>query len=107
MRHFSSNRGISRLWRLGVLILVAVSVATCGVDVPKETQSSFETMTVDTTDHVMPIRFSAKLKGQSDVTISPQVSGQLMRICVTEGQQVGRGQVLFVIDSRNAQHELQ
>ena len=95
------------MWRLGVLILVAVSVATCGVDVPKETQSSFETMTVDTTDHVMPIRFSAKLKGQSDVTISPQVSGQLMRICVTEGQQVGRGQVLFVIDSRNAQHELQ
>ena len=55
----------------------------------------------------MPIKFSAKLKGQADVTISPQVSGQLMKICVTEGQQVSRGQVLFVIDSRNAQHELQ
>ncbi|MBP5387615.1 MAG: efflux RND transporter periplasmic adaptor subunit [Prevotella sp.] len=53
------------------------------------------------------MKFSAKLKGQSDVTISPQVSGQLMKICVTEGQQVGKGQTLFIIDSRNAQHELE
>ena len=53
------------------------------------------------------MKFSAKLKGQSDVTISPQVSGQLMRICVTEGQRVSKGQTLFVIDSRNAQHEVE
>ncbi|MBO4820637.1 MAG: efflux RND transporter periplasmic adaptor subunit [Prevotella sp.] len=74
---------------------------------PKETVSSYETMTVDTTDIVLPVKFSAKMKGQADVTISPQVSGQLMKICVTEGQQVGRGQTLFIIDSRNAQHELE
>ncbi|MBO4658931.1 MAG: efflux RND transporter periplasmic adaptor subunit [Prevotella sp.] len=53
------------------------------------------------------MKFSAKLKGQADVTISPQISGQLMKICVTEGQQVSRGQTLFIIDSRNAQHELE
>jgi len=47
------------------------------------------------------------MKGQNDVTVTPQVSGQLMRICVTEGQQVRRGQTLFIIDSRNAQHELE
>ena len=52
------------------------------------------------------MKYSAKMKGQADVTIMPQVSGQLMKILVTEGQQVGRGQTLFVIDSRNAQHEL-
>lgn len=64
-------------------------------------------MTVTKTDIEMPIKFSAKMKGQADVTIMPQVSGQLMRILVTEGQQVSRGQTLFVIDSRNAQNELQ
>ncbi|MBP5498539.1 MAG: efflux RND transporter periplasmic adaptor subunit [Muribaculaceae bacterium] len=74
---------------------------------PKETPSSFETMKVKKSDIEMPIKFSAKLAGQSDVTISPQVSGQLMKICVTEGQQVVKGQTLFVIDSRNAQHDLQ
>ncbi|MBR5171671.1 MAG: efflux RND transporter periplasmic adaptor subunit [Muribaculaceae bacterium] len=59
------------------------------------------------TDIEVPIKFSAKMKGQADVTISPQVSGQLMKILVTEGQQVRKGQTLFVIDSRNAQHELE
>jgi len=47
------------------------------------------------------------MKGQNDVTVTPQVSGQLMDICVTEGQQVKKGQALFVIDSRNAQLELE
>ena len=47
------------------------------------------------------------MKGQNDVTITPQVSGQLMKIAVSEGQQVKQGQTLFVIDSRNAQLELE
>ncbi len=86
---------------------VAVGLASCGLDIPKEVPSSFETIKVEESDIVMPVKFSAKMKGQADVTITPQVSGQLMKICVTEGQQVGKGQTLFVIDSRNAQHEVE
>ena len=90
------------------IVGTTVSMLTaCKLDMPVEKEQSFETITVDTTSIVLPIKFSAKMKGQADVTISPQVSGQLMRICVTEGQQVSKGQTLFVIDSRNAQHELQ
>ena len=96
-----------RISRFSVLMLLVVCVVACKIDMPKETESSFETMTVKNTDIEIPIKFSAKMKGQADVTISPQVSGQLMKICVTEGQQVSAGQILFVIDSRNAQHELQ
>ena len=83
-------------------ILIAV-MNSCGVDIPKEKQLSFETMTVQKTDIEVPVKFSAKMKGQADVTIMPQVSGQLMKIYVTEGQQVRKGQTLFAIDSRNAQ----
>jgi len=61
---------------------------------------------VEKQDITTPMKFSAKLKGQTDVTVTPQVSGQLMQICVKEGQQVKKGQTLFVIDSRNAQLEL-
>ena len=86
---------------------VAVGLTACGLDIPKETKTSFETMTVKKQDITVPVKFSAKLKGQSDVTITPQVSGQLMKIAVSEGQQVNKGQVLFVIDSRNAQLELE
>ena len=97
----------SRFFRFSILLLFAVGMAACSVDIPKETQSSFETMTVKKSDIEVPMKFSAKMKGQADVTIMPQVSGQLMKIYVTEGQQVSKGQTLFVIDSRNAQHELE
>ena len=64
-------------------IAVAISgLASCGLDMPKETLSSFETLTVKKTDIEFPMKFSAKMKGQADVTIMPQVSGQLMKICV-------------------------
>ena len=82
-------------------------LVSCGIDMPKETQSSFETMTVKKSDIELPYKFSARMKGQNDVTVTPQVSGQLMKICVAEGQQVKKGQTLFVIDSRNAQLELE
>ena len=100
-------RSMTKLRFLMMAVVVAGGLTACGLDVPKEVPSSYETMTVEKKDITMPIKFSAKLKGQSDVTIMPQVSGQLMKISVTEGQQVRKGQVLFVIDSRNAQHELE
>jgi membrane fusion protein (multidrug efflux system) len=86
---------------------VVLGLVSCNLDMPKETKSSFETMTVKKSDIELPYKFSAKMKGQNDVTVTPQVSGQLMKICVTEGQQVKKGQTLFVIDSRNAQLELE
>jgi membrane fusion protein (multidrug efflux system) len=89
------------------LLLAPLMLTACGVDVPQETQSSFETMTVKKSDIELPYKFSAKMKGSNDVTITPQASGQLMKICVTEGQQVKKGQTLFIIDSRNARLELE
>ena len=100
------NQKKSLIWAV-MLGTAVVGLTACGIDMPKETKTSFETMTVEKQDITVPIKFSAKLKGQSDVTITPQVSGQLVKIAVSEGQQVKKGQVLFVIDSRNAQLELQ
>ena len=96
-------RSIKSSLMLGMI----AGLVSCGVDMPKETQSSFETMTVKKSDIELPYKFSARMKGQNDVTVTPQVSGQLMKICVAEGQQVRQGQTLFVIDSRNAQLELE
>lgn len=89
------------------MICAIAALSSCGLDMPKETQTSFETLTVKKQDVTAPMKFSAKLKGETDVTVTPQVSGQLMQIAVTEGQQVRKGDVLFVIDSRNAQLELE
>ena len=93
--------------KCALMLGMMVGLVACNIDMPKETQSSFETMTVKKSDIELPYRFSARMKGQNDVTVTPQVSGQLMKICVAEGQQVKKGQTLFIIDSRNAQLELE
>ena len=90
-----------------VALAMADGLASCSIDMPKETNTSYETLTVEKGDITVPVKFSAKLKGQADEAITPQVSGQLMQICVSEGQQVRKGQTLFVIDSRNARLELE
>ncbi len=93
--------------RTMVLGAVVSMLAACGLDMPQETKTSFETMTVKKSDIEVPIKYSAKMKGQTDVIITPQVSGQLIQICVKEGEQVKQGQTLFIIDQRNAQLELE
>ena len=90
-----------------LMLGIVTGLVACDLKMPQETQSSFETMTVKKSDIELPYKFSARMKGQNDVTVTPQVSGQLMKICVAEGEQVKKGQTLFVIDSRNAKLELE
>ena len=82
-------------------------LTACGGGLPQAEPTSYETVTIKKENITVPIKFSAKLKGETDVTITPQVSGQLMKICVTEGDQVKKGQVLFIIDQRDAKLELE
>lgn len=89
------------------LLFFAAILTACGGQAPQVVQTSFETMTISKSDISVPLKFSATLKGTADVTITPQISGQLMEVCITEGQQVEKGQVLFRIDSRDAQLELE
>ena len=90
-----------------VLGMVVSGLTACKSDKPQQKQVSFETMTVKKQDLTIPVRYSAKLKGKTDVTVTPQVTGQLTQICVSEGDQVKKGQKLFVIDQRSAQLELE
>lgn len=90
-----------------LILLAAVLLTACGGDIPKTEQTSYETMTISKSDITVPLKYSATLKGTSDVTIKPQVSGQLMQVCIKEGEQVKKGQTLFLIDDRDARLELE
>ena len=94
----------AKLW---ILLAVAMGVTACGSGVPNVVPTSYQTMTIGKSDIKVPLKYSATLKGTADVTIMPQISGQLMEVCIKEGQQVKKGQVLFRIDSRDAQLELE
>lgn len=60
--------------------------------------TSYEIMKVEATDKVLSTSYSATIRGRQDIDIYPQVSGTIERLCVSEGQKVSRGQLLFVID---------
>lgn len=55
-------------------------------------------MTVSEESSTMNSAFPTTLRGENDVEIRPQIQGILTRVCVQEGQQVSKGQILFEID---------
>lgn len=89
------------------IVAAAIVLTACGGNAPQVTPTSYQTLTISKSDISVPLKYSATLKGTADVTIMPQISGQLMEVCIREGQQVKKGQVLFRIDSRDAQLELE
>ena len=62
--------------------------------------SSYETMTVATADKELSTSYSATIRGRQDIDIYPQVSGTIVRLCVTEGEAVRQGQLLFLTFQR-------
>ena len=64
----------------------------------EETESHFETMKVTKQDFTLHETYPAAIEGRQSIKIIPRVEGYLKEIRVKEGQQVKRGQVLFVID---------
>ena len=106
IKYTTMKRSKTLMWVVA-LGTMAGGLTSCLGDMPQLEQTSFETLTIEKKNITVPLKFSARMKGQNDVTVTPQVSGQLMKICVAEGQQVRQGQTLFVIDSRNAQLELE
>ena len=55
-------------------------------------------MKIVTSDKEFKTPYSASVRGRYDATILPQVSGTIQRVMVSEGQQVKKGQSLFIID---------
>lgn len=68
--------------------------------------ADFETMTVMKSDIHLEQTYPASIEGRQSVKIIPRVEGYLRETRVKEGQQVKRGQVLFVIDQSSYKAEV-
>ena len=91
-----------------ILLLIAVLLlAGCRQQEAEDTApADFETMTVTKSDLVLEQSYPASIEGRQSVKIIPRVEGYLREVRVKEGQQVRRGQVLFVIDQSAYQAEV-
>ena len=85
----------------GSAILALGIISTgCKKDVGQAAQQLPElaVMTVETDDATLMTSYPTSLQGVNDVEIRPQATGFLTKVCVSEGQRVSKGQVLFEID---------
>lgn len=84
--------------RLAGLAGCIIVMASCKQAPQMPVGGNYPTMKVETTDKDFTTSYSATIRGRQDIDIYPQVSGMIERLCVTEGEKVHRGQLLFVID---------
>ncbi len=94
--------------KMMMLAAVAATLVSCGGGGgrPQFGDNEFPVVAVGTSSADMQSTYPATIKGVQDVEIRPKASGFIMQINVKEGQTVGAGQVLFVIDNETAQQQV-
>ncbi len=86
--------------------LLLCSCGKSGGGRPEFGDNEYPVVTVGTSSAASQQTFPASIKGVQDVQISPKVQGFITQINVKEGQTVGAGQVLFVIDNATYQAQV-
>ena len=87
---------------------VAATLVSCGGGGgrPQFGDNEYPVATVGTSSADMKSTYPATIKGVQDVEIRPKATGFITQVNVKEGQTVGAGQVLFVIDNETAQQQV-
>ena len=94
---------VNKKWiRLIGIVGCTVWMASCKQAPDAGVKSSYAVMQIEPTDKELSSSYSATIRGRQDIDIYPQVSGTIEKLCVTEGQKVRRGQLLFIIDQVTA-----
>lgn len=89
---------------VGILCIIASS---CKEQPAMTANNEYKVLQVSTANKSLSSAYSATIRGRQDIDIYPQVSGFITRLCVEEGQEVKKGQLLFIIDQVPYQAALQ
>ncbi|MGN0048565.1 MAG: efflux RND transporter periplasmic adaptor subunit [Bacteroides sp.] len=83
---------------LALMAGCTMSLVSCKQAPQTTNGGGYSLMKVEKSDRTLAESYSATIRGRQDIDIYPQVSGTIERLCVSEGDVVRRGQVLFIID---------
>lgn len=94
--------------KMMTIAVVAATLVSCGGGGGRSQfgDNEYPVVTAGTSNADMQSTYPATIKGVQDVEIRPKAAGFIMQINVKEGQTVGAGQVLFVIDNETAQQQV-
>lgn len=87
-----------------IYLAAAMALVSCGQSSDKNAGQvsavpEKRVLEVKTQDNMMPITNPAQIRGKQDISIIPQVEGTLEQVLVVEGQNVRKGQRMFIIDA--------
>lgn len=94
---------INKILMVAAVSALLVSCGGKGGGRPNFGDNEFPVQSVQTRTASMQTTYPATIKGVQDVEIRPKVAGFVTKVCVKEGQAVGAGQLLFVIDNETYQ----
>lgn len=86
--------------KIGIIgsFVIALCLTSCGQRPTMPTSDNYPTMKVTQKDIVLYEAYTASIQGKQNVEIRPQVSGQIVKVCINEGASIQKGQTLFIID---------
>lgn len=90
-----------------IVFICCLIVAGCKPEATVKEEAGYKVMSVEPAERTLTEVYSAAIRGRQDIEIYPQVGGFLTEVCVQEGEQVKKGQTLFVIDQVGYQAALQ
>ena len=89
------NNKFFSIWKL---ICLPALVLSCKQGDATPAGVAVKTLCVKEQDYTTNLHFTVKIESQQNINIFPVVGGRLQKICVQEGTDVKKGQLLFVID---------
>ncbi len=98
MKKIKMFRTCVKALSVGVLSTIVTSCGGNGGQQQVAPPTQVETMTIALGSANLEKEYPTTIKGEKDTEIRPQVSGFITKVCVDEGQQVHKGQILFVLD---------
>lgn len=97
-----------KMKKLMMFAVMAATLVSCGGGGgrPNFGDNEYPVTTVGTSSADMQTTYPAMIKGVQDVEIRPKIQGFITQINVKEGQTVGAGQTLFVLDNATYQAQV-
>ncbi len=78
---------------------LAFMLCCCGQSQQENSpQAIYETSIVKPESRTLESFYPTTIQGRQDVNVFAQITGKIVKVCVTEGQTVKKGQTLFMID---------
>ena len=88
----------TKMEALTTMLLCTLAFEGCGGNADYGHETEYEVQTMSYTSRDLKTNYSATIRGRQDIEVYPEVSGKLTKLCIVEGQDVKRGQTMFIID---------